>query len=116
MSAKPMTAAEITPLLAAWQKRHAELAAQMDALAALTGGTFDGPFFNAVWGAWNDYTATLSRLVGDDKDWLSWFECDNEMGRKGMEASSWTRTIKVRTVKQLAAVIVGSRDSKDERN
>lgn len=106
-----MTAAEMLPLLQAWAKRHAELSAPMDHLAAIFGGTFDGPLFDAVWGTWNDYTRTLSRLIGDENDWLQWFEAENDMGRKGLEASSFTRTIKVRTLRQLATVIEGGRSA-----
>ena len=101
-----MKAADMLPLLQAWARRHAELQAQMDALAAPFGGTFDGPLFNAVWGTWNDYTQALSRIIGDDEDWLGWFESECDMGRKPQEViSSGGRKIKVRSVAQLARVI-----------
>ena len=104
-----MTPAQMLPLLQAWKARHAELHKQMQALASLTGNTYDTPFCTAIWETWNAYTATLARLIGDTGEWLAWFEDENDMGAKGLEVCSFTRTIKVRTLRQLATVIAGSR-------
>ena len=106
-----MTAAEMMPLLKVWAERHAALSKQMDALAGIFGGTFDGPLFDAVWLTWDAYTDQLAQRIGDDANWLQWYCGDNDMGAKGLEGSSFTRTIKVRTLRQLATVIVGSRTS-----
>ena len=106
--AERMTATDMMPLLQQWAERHAALSKQMEALAAPLGGTFDGPLFDAVWLTWDAYTEQLAHRIGDTADWLQWYCNDNAMGRKGLEVSSFTRTIKVRTLRQLAAVIVGS--------
>jgi hypothetical protein len=100
-----MTAAEMMPLLTAWANRQRELTAQMDALNALFRGS-DGPLFNAIWGAWNDYTDTLSRLIGDHHEWLGWYEAENRMGLNGFEAApAGGKLRKVRTLHQLARLI-----------
>lgn len=104
-----MTPAQMLPLLQAWKARHAELHKQMTALASLTGNSYDTPFCTAIWETWNAYTATLARLIGDTGGWLVWFEEENAMGAKGLEVESWTRTVKVRTLRQLASVIARSR-------
>lgn len=104
-----LTAAQMLPLLKEWAERHAALSTQMDALAKPLGGMPDGPLFDAVWLTWEAYTDQLAHRIGDDGEWLHWFCGDNDMGRKGLEVSSFSRTMKVRTLRQLAAVIVGSR-------
>lgn len=107
-----MRAHDMLPLLQAWARRNAELEAQMDALAAIFGRSFDGPLFDAVWGTWNDYTRALSRIVGDDEDWLGWFESECDMGKRPqVVTSAGGRTIKVRTVAQLARVIEFNRSA-----
>lgn len=105
-----MTPADMLPLLQAWKRRHAELDAAMTMLSAPFGGSFDGPVFDAVWSTWNDYTQALSRIVGDDEDWLGWYESECDMGRKPKAVHSLGgRVIRVRTLQQLARVIVSNR-------
>ena len=108
-----MTAAEMLPLLQAWAKRHAELSAPMDQLAAVFGGSFDGPLFDAVWGAWHEYTGTLSLLIGDEQSWLHWYEHENAMGRKGLRVTWYAGQpgFKVRNLRHLARVIVECRSA-----
>lgn len=69
------------------------------------------PLFDAVWLTWDAYTERLAHRIGDDADRLQWYCGDNDMGAKGLEAHSLTRSIKVRTLRQLAGVIAGSRTS-----
>lgn len=107
--AEPMTAADMLPLLTQWAERHAALSKQMDALAGIFGGTFDGPLFDAVWLTWDAYTEQLAHRIGDQSDWLQWYCSENDMGAKGLQVYSFSRSIKVRTLRQLATVIVGSR-------
>lgn len=102
-----MTPADMLPLLAQWAARHAELSAQMDALAAPFGGDATGPLFDAVWRTWDAYTDQLAARVGDQAEWLSWYCNENDMGRKRLAVISGTRSLQVRTVRQLATVIAG---------
>ena len=96
---------DMMPLLTAWANRHRELTAQMDALFALVEGS-GGPLFNAVWGAWDQYTDTLSKLVGDAEHWLDWDAAENRMGLNGLEAApAGGKLRKVRTLHQLARLI-----------
>jgi hypothetical protein len=100
-----MKADDMMPLLTAWASRQRELTAQMEALFKVVGCS-DGPLFEVVWGAWNDYTETLSRLIGDDFHWLAWYEQENRMGANGLEVRSiGGRSMKVRTLHQLAKLI-----------
>jgi hypothetical protein len=101
-----MKAAAMLPLLQAWAERQAELDTQMQALFAIFGDGADCPFGIAVWNAWNAYTNTLSALIGDHEFWLTWFEAENEMGRKGLSITSTRgRVRKITNLRQLARVI-----------
>lgn len=99
------TAAEMLPLLTAWQDSQRNLHARMTELADLTGGC-DGPLFDAVWDVANQYTLTLAIMLRDDSDWLTWYADENDYGRKGHEIQSiGGRKMRVRTVRQLAKLI-----------
>jgi hypothetical protein len=110
--ATPMTAAAILPHLERWQARHNDLERQMLALAALVGGSFDGPLFDAVWNAWNAYTIELGHRLHDNEFWLEWYADENDMGRKGLEVTSLGgRTMRVKNVRQLAKLIAENQPS-----
>ena len=101
-----MKAADMLPLLQAWAVRQAALDKQMQALAAIFGDGIECPLGIAVWNAWNAYTNTLSALIGDHEFWLTWFEVENEMGRKGISiTSTGGRVRKITNLRQLARVI-----------
>ena len=101
-----MSIDEIVKRLEAWKKRHDALAQQAQALAHLTGAMPDCPLLLPVWDVWSAYTVAVSELVGDDNEWLQWYQFECDMGRAPMEVSSLGgRTIKVRTLRQLATVI-----------
>ena len=78
----------------------------VEALAAALGSALDGPFGIAVYNTANSYTDTLSALIGDDLRWLSWYQFDNDMGRKGLCVTiKGGRVRRVRNLRQLARVI-----------
>lgn len=68
-----------------------------------------GLTLDAVWLLWDAYTDQLSHRLGDADRWLAWHCHDNAMGAKGLEVSSFSRSIKVRTLRQLATVIAINR-------
>lgn len=101
-----MSIDEIVIRLEAWAKRQRKLQAQYEALQALTGAGPDCALLEPVWSVWSAYTVAVSELVGDKNEWLQWYETECDMGRKPKEVVSWGgRTIKVRTLRQLARVI-----------
>lgn len=100
-----MSIDEIVKRLQAWADRQRKLQAQYEALRALTGADPDCALLAPVWSVWSAYTVAVSELVGDKEEWLQWYETECDMGRKPKEVVSWGgRTIKVRTLRQLARV------------
>lgn len=100
-----MSIDEIVKRLDVWQKRHAALCQQTQALAKLTGAMPDCELMLPVLDVWNAYTSALSELIGDDDGWLEWYQFEGDMGRKPMGVSLGGKTINVRTLRHLARVI-----------
>ena len=97
---------DIVKRLEAWAMRQRELTVQYEALRALTNAGSDCALLKPVWSVWGAYTVAVSELVGDTNEWLQWYELECDMGRKPMEVTSLGgKTIKVRTLRQLARVI-----------
>lgn len=68
--------------VAEMQSADARIQPVIDALR-LDGGD---PVCDTVWRLQSALTAAYSHLVGDVDGWLSWFACENDFGRRGMEA------------------------------
>ena len=101
-----MTIDEIVKRLEEWGKRYDELDQQAQALAHLTGAMPDCALMEPVWSVWSAYTVAVSELVGDANEWLNWYQYECDMGREPKEVKSLGgKTIKVRTLRQLATVI-----------
>lgn len=64
------------------QAADARIQPVIDALR-LDGGD---PVCDTVWRLQSALTAAYSHLVDDQDGWLSWFACENDFGRRGMEA------------------------------
>ena len=81
---------------------YKKLSAAMDAAEAAGCMDLDGPLFNAIW-EFRD----LSLSLIDSGGWISWFVYDNNCGANGYKATAGTgQRLKIRTVKQLARLIV----------
>ncbi len=77
------------------------------ALAALDKaiGPNDGPLRQSIYTMQATYTRAISLLL-EDKFWMvEWYALENDMGRKGLCAGNATTKRRIRTLKQLLAVI-----------
>lgn len=103
--------AEIFPKLEEWKKRHDELDSIFESMKAVTGSGVDSPLWACVWSLWEAYTKGVERDVCDDFDFLSWYNYDNDMGKKALPVfSPGGREKKIKTLKDLAYVIAGGMD------
>lgn len=100
--------AAMVPKLKAWQAHGRALYDAQGAAYKAIGSTFDSPFWDAIFDTWRSYTAAVAELVGDEEEWLEWFDVECDLGRrpKLMRFASG-KEVRVRTVQQLARVIVG---------
>lgn len=101
-----MTAKQMLPLLREWHDRRADLHKQVDALTAVVGDG-DGPLFDAIWHVWSGYTEQLSERFGDaDHHWLTWYELENDMGKRKMTAGYGKRVKRIKSLEDLAWLLV----------
>ena len=95
------------PMLEKWAATYREVEAQMAVLRALMGTEVERPLPKAVYAMFDEYTAAVSRNVGDADDWLAWYCFDCEMGAAAKEVHrKWSgKKVKIKTLKQLAALL-----------
>ena len=97
-------------LLQEWQTTIRNSDKALAALDKAVGPT-DGPLKESIWRMQATYTRAISLIVGDKWEWLEWFACDNDMGKKGLTASAGTgKPLKpIKTLAQLLAVVEGAK-------
>lgn len=71
----------------------------------------EAPMFRMGYDLFNKYVDAVSKNIGDDAGWLSWYIWDNDCGKRNFPVS-WTENgkvikLNVHTVTQLARVIRG---------
>lgn len=96
---------EVQQHLIQWAAHQEALTTQYEALQALTGADCESPLLTAVFAVWAAYTVAVSEIVGDTNEWLQWYEYECQMGANPMDVKIGDKTIKVRTIRQLATVI-----------
>lgn len=103
-----MTSKERYDLLVEWKKQY-EICDESQKLLdkLLNGFDTNSPLGDSIWKAFDKYTETLSVLIGDTFNWLSWFCWESNMGSKEFlaKASSWKKTRKIKTLKDLCKII-----------
>lgn len=105
-----MTPAEMLPILTEWRDTIRKAEADISEYIAPLRPIPESPLYIIPWNLMDAYTRAVSARIGDQFEWLSWYWADNDMGAKAMEAQIDGKTYKVRTLKQLARVIVESRE------
>lgn len=104
---KPLTKPERIALLEEWLKEFQRVEAACSALEALFGKDHEGRIQMHLHGLFESYSRMVAIQVGDKDKWLDWFLWDNYCGKKALEAKapSWKKSRKIRTVKDLEAII-----------
>ncbi len=82
-----MTDEERLDRLTAWQSTMTAMEDPQTALMAMTAGV-DGPLFQAIGQLMDDYTAAIAEIVGDEFDWLDWWQQECDYGKRPKEASA----------------------------
>jgi hypothetical protein len=105
-----VTPAEILPILTEWRDTIRKAEADISEYIAPLRPIPESPLYDIPWRLMDAYTHAVSARIGDQAEWLAWYWADNEMGAKAMELRVAGKTYKVRTLKQLARVIVESQE------
>jgi hypothetical protein len=97
-------------LLGDWVKHHAAVSTMMDGIKQHMGLDPDGKMFVTVWAVFGAYTDTLAVEIGDYFEWLDWYRFETDMGKRSKEVTSLSgRTKRIKTIAQLATLIIESR-------
>lgn len=101
------TKAERIALLEEWLTEHEKVESACDLIGSLFGKDPEGHIQTRFRQLFESYSRLVSIQVGDRENWLDWFIWENCCGKKGLgaKASSWKKTRKIRTVKDLEAII-----------
>jgi len=102
-----LTKAERIALLEEWLAEYERVASVCEGIEDLFGKHGESHVQTSFYRLFEKYTQSVSIQVGDDFKWLDWFIWDNDCGKNKMEAraSSWKKARKIRTVKDLEAII-----------
>lgn len=114
VSMRKMDIKEIVRRLEPWKARHAAFHAQLNAFRKLTNADHDSELMRPVMDIWIAYTAAVSEIVGDTNEWLQWYECECQMGDRPLKVSFDDVAINVKTLRQLARVILWKPDISDK--
>lgn len=99
---------DVAARLEKWAATLAEFDRKMDAFCALTRAETNSPLMDSLHRMESAYTDAVAEQVGDADGWLTWFRWECDMGLRPMAANArlGTPMVKVRTVKQLARLVV----------
>lgn len=103
----PMTQNERIALLEECLNEFKRVEAACAAIEALFGKDREGQIQTHLYGLFRNYSRLVAIQVGDDWQWLDWFLWENDCGKKALaaKASAWKKCRKIRTVKDLEAII-----------
>ena len=87
MTTELTTAEQILPHLQEWAKLREDLNTQLTAFEGLTNALPDCPLLAPVHAVWDAYSKLLSEKLGDELQWLGYYEYDCEMGKAPREVS-----------------------------
>lgn len=106
-----MTTTQILTTLTAWKMQidqsNEMIANLIDPLMLSP----ESPLYSAMWALQGALTKAVAKIVGDNHDWLDWFNAENQMGARSMEACPGTGkpTRKIKTLADLAWLIEESK-------
>lgn len=102
-----LTKTERIALLEKWLEEFKRVEFVNEALVGLFSSNPAGVVHACYYELFAKYSLLVSEKVGDDGGWLEWFIWENDCGKKAMEAKakSWKKARKIRTVKDLEAII-----------
>lgn len=100
-----MTAKEMLPILAHWEKTMNSVNGCIDVWIKV-GLSIGTPLTDAIHEMQSQYSDVVTDLIGDDWNWLEWYRFDNEMGSKQLEATDGIMKLrKIKDINDLAHLI-----------
>jgi len=102
-----MDTKERLELITQWHYRMDDVDRQIKALESMFGyGVADSRFVETIEYMMQEYTDTLSKLIDDHTEMLSWYMYDNENGKKKLKVKCRNgKKLKVSNLEELAVAI-----------
>lgn len=101
-----MNISEIESTLTIWQNNCIAVDEQYYAFQKLTNIDPDCKLFNPIFLMMDAYTKTVSAIVGDENNWLSWFAHECEYGKTPLMASiNGNEPLQIKTINDLAKLV-----------
>lgn len=99
--------------LTAWALLQKQKTQLQDNLHKLFGTDHDSEALLTINTMWDAHTKAVGQLVGDECEWLSYFEYDCEMGKRpgAFKKSSTARPVRISNLQSLARVIEMTKES-----
>lgn len=95
-------------LLTDWHRHYQCVDALLNDIKASMGLNPEGRLFETVWKLFDAYSATLGVELGDYYGWLEWFQVENDMGAKGLEAGYDNSTKPILTLEDLYELLAAA--------
>ena len=105
-----MNASEMLTILTEWRDTLRAAEADIERFIDPLKCSPDSPLYGIPWRLMSAYTKAVSLAVGDQDEWLAWYAADNEMGAKNREVMINGKYRKIKTLRDLACVIVETRE------
>ena len=87
-----------------WERATLEMDKQLSGFEQLFGFT-ECPFIDAVYDLQLKYTKAVAKNIGDDSDWLNWYQFENGMGKKCLSAGYDDDMREIKTLEDLLWLI-----------
>lgn len=98
-----------------WAAIGAALKTQYDAHYTLTHASADSPLWAPIFALWEAFTAAIARSLGDEGEWLIWFDMENDMGARGFQVTLHGETRAIKSVADLEWVLARDRNCTDDK-
>ena len=107
MNAKKERINGVLRSLTRWAAHQKAWTSQVEALRELTGADYDSKLWLPICALWEDYTSFVSAEVGDEGEWLAYFENECQMGAHPTVITlDSKRKLRLSTLRDLATLLV----------
>lgn len=96
---------QLEAILTRWQADMQQADSLIDPVINLLGLAGESRICQAVWGLQSALTKAVAAHIGATADWLSWYACENDFGRKAMEAGPADSMRQIRSIEDLVWVM-----------
>ena len=102
-----MTNTQLITALTAWKEQIDQSNEMIDKLIEPLMLSPESPLYSTIWALQGALTKAVAKIVGDNHEWLDWFNAETQMGKRAGEACPGTGkpTRKIKDLADLAWLI-----------